>query len=235
MPFQLSRGLARFDYVDHHAILGVAVDAKVGEVRKRYLKIARSLHPDSCTEANKKLASQLLSKLVNPGYEKLTQDRERTEYEVLLRLLGQRIAHDKSNLEFQSELAKQLFRAKDLDNFYRTAVRDLAEKQYQSLDQVLELTGELSELNLAYLVIKEGGDTLFSRRQPLTTGSAGAAPAPDPLRAASPRGGVSSTPATSMGDSRAQGQPPVPSGSKGTPLHPVKLSSASITVEPKSF
>lgn len=221
MPFQLSRGLAKFDYVDHHAILGVAVDAKVGEVRKRYLKIARSLHPDSCTEANKKLASQLLSKLVNPGYEKLTQDRERTEYEVLLRLLGQRIAQEKSNLELQSELAKQLFRAKDLDNFYRTAVQDLAEKQYQSLDQVIELTGELSELNLAYLVIKEGGDTGVSRKQPLTTGSTGAAPALDPLRGtASPRG-VSSTPATSMGTPRAQGQPPVPSSaSKGTPPPP---------------
>lgn len=220
MPFQLSRGLAKFDYVDHHAILGVAVDAKVGEVRKRYLKIARSLHPDSCTEANKKLASQLLSRLVNPAYEKLTQDRERSEYEVLLRLLGQRIAQEKSNLEFQSELAKQLFRAKDLDNSYRTAVRDLAEKQYQSLDQVLELTGELSELNLAYLVIKEGGDTVVSRRPPLTSGSTGAAPALDPLRGAASRG-VSSTPVTSMGTLRAQEQPPVPSSaSKDTPPTP---------------
>jgi len=179
MSFQSDQGLAKFDYVDHHAILGVPIDGKVGDIRKRYLKIARSLHPDSCMEGDKQLASQLLSKLVNPAYEKLTQDKERTEYEVLLRLLGQRLLQQKNGVELKSELAQQLFRADDPDNFYKNSVQDLAEKQYQVLDQAIELIGELSELNLAYLVVKAGkGEVTIGRsKQSPTPGSTGAAQA----------------------------------------------------------
>lgn len=178
MSFQSDRGLAKFDYVDHHAILGIPIDAKVGDIRKRYLKIARSLHPDSCTEGNKPFASQLLSKLVNPAYEKLAQDKERTEYEVLLRLLGQRIIQQKNVVELKSELAQQLLRVSDPGNFYHNCVQELAQKQYQLLDQAIELTGELSELNLAYLVAKEGkGEVTIGRpKKTLTPGSTSTTP-----------------------------------------------------------
>ena len=53
------------------------MDADAQEIRKRYLQIARSLHPDSCAAASdqeKLLANKLLSKLVNPAYEQLYQD-----------------------------------------------------------------------------------------------------------------------------------------------------------------
>ncbi len=185
--FQIDRGLAKFDYVDHHAILGVSIDANTSEIRKRYLKIARSLHPDSCTEVNKQLASQLLSKLVNPSYEKLTQDRERTEYDVLLRLLGQRIIQEKDTIELKSDLAQRLLRVRDSNNFYKNSVQNLAEKQYEFLDQVLDLTGELSELNLAYLVFKEGKGavTVGSRKQPLAAKSSGSAQGATPPPASS--------------------------------------------------
>ncbi len=158
MSFQIDRGLAKFDCVDYHAILGIPIDAEAGEVRKRYMKIARSLHPDSCTEENKQLASQLLSKLVNPAYEKLSQARDRAEHEILLQLLGQRVAQERDAIELQAELAKQLLQAKDPDSSYKTAVQDLATKQYQSIDQAPDLTGQLSELNLAYLIVKGKGD-----------------------------------------------------------------------------
>jgi len=174
MALQIDRGLGKFDYVDHYAILGVPVDAQGSEIRKCYLKIARSLHPDSCAEANKQLASQLLSKLVNPAYEKLMQDRERTEYEVLLRLLGQRVIQEKDSIELKSERAMQLLQISDPDNFYKTAVREVAQRQYQDLDQTLELTGELSELNLAYLVARESkGEVSLGRKQPLGSSAAG--------------------------------------------------------------
>ncbi|NET53020.1 MAG: J domain-containing protein, partial [Merismopedia sp. SIO2A8] len=77
MSFQIERGLFKFDFTDHHAVLGIPIGADKKEVRKRYLKIARNLHPDSSKaegEAEKQQANQLLSKLVNPAYEQLSKD-----------------------------------------------------------------------------------------------------------------------------------------------------------------
>ena len=79
MSFQIDQGLFKFDFIDNHAILGVPISADSKEVRKRYLKIARRLHPDSLTtnsDAVKHQATQLLSKLVNPAYEKLSKDQD---------------------------------------------------------------------------------------------------------------------------------------------------------------
>lgn len=184
--FQIERGLTRFDCVDYHAILGIPIDAEVGEVRKRYMKIARSLHPDSCIEANKQLASQLLSKLVNPAYEKLSQERDRAEHELLLKLLGQRAAQEMEVIELQAELAKQLLQAKEPDTVYKTAIQDLAAKQYQSLDQILELTGQLSELNLAYLIVKAGRKSDQTSVAIGDTTTATTSTSPKPSSAASP-------------------------------------------------
>ncbi|MGB6300370.1 MAG: J domain-containing protein, partial [Rivularia sp. (in: cyanobacteria)] len=83
MSFQIERGLFKYDFIDYHAILCVRVDADASEIRKRYLKIARRLHPDSCAKAGdeeKRLASELLSKLVNPAYEHLHQDKNHAEH-----------------------------------------------------------------------------------------------------------------------------------------------------------
>lgn len=195
MSLRIDRGLARFDYVDHYAILGVAIHAQGDEIRKRYLKIARGLHPDSCPEANKQLASQLLSKLVNPAYEKLMQERERTEYGVLFRLLGQRLIQAKDATELKSERAMQLLRVSDPDNFYNASIGELAARQYQDLDQALERTGELSELNLAYLITREGkGEVTLGRHQPLGSSAGQRTPASSSVpRAVS---GVQQQPAT---------------------------------------
>ena len=80
MSFKFDSGLFQFDFTDHHAVLGVSVDADIKEIRKRYIKIARRLHPDSCTaesKADKERANQLLSKLVNPAYEKFSHESSR--------------------------------------------------------------------------------------------------------------------------------------------------------------
>lgn len=157
MTFQIDRGLSQFDYVDHYAILGLPMNTAAGEIRKRYLQIARSLHPDSCTEANKTLASQLLSKLVNPSYQVLSQESERSEYAVLLRLLSQRLAQERPAIELESESALQLLQPQaDPEADYTHAVSELAQQQYQDLDQALAITGQLSELNLAYLMAQAG-------------------------------------------------------------------------------
>jgi len=158
MSFQIDRGLFQLDFQDYHAVLGVPVDAETKEIRKRYLKIARRLHPDSFaseSEVDKQRASEFLSKLVNPAWEKLSQEKDRAEYALLLKLKGQQGVQRYSSVELFSETAKQLLSAAAPDHFYQTSLKNLTEKQYEHLDQTLELTAQISELNLAYLMYRE--------------------------------------------------------------------------------
>jgi curved DNA-binding protein CbpA len=158
MSFQIERGLFKFDFTDYHAILGIPVNADVKEVRKRYLKIARNLHPDSKkagSDADKKLANQLLSKLVNPAYEILSQGNR--DYFVSLGHMGRRLAAEGGKISIASEAAKQLARSgANLDNVYKSSLQSIAAIQYESLDQALEKIAEISELNLVYLMLKGG-------------------------------------------------------------------------------
>jgi curved DNA-binding protein CbpA len=169
MSFQIERGLFKFDFNDHHAVIGVPVDADVKEVRKQYLKIARRLHPDSCKAASdteKKLANQLLSKLVNPAYEQLSQGNSR-DYLVSLGHMGRRLAADGTKIPLASEAAKQLFRSgANLDNAYKSVVQKLASTQYDSLDQVLDKIAEISELNMVYLMLSKGEIQKSTDRRP---------------------------------------------------------------------
>lgn len=185
MSFQIERGLFLLDFTDHHAILGVPVDAEIKDIRKRYLKIARLLHPDSGTsenEAARQRASDLLSKLVNPAWEKLSQERDRSEYMLVLKLKGQQGLRQQNDLVL-GNLAKQLSTSTNPDHFYATSLKDLAEKQYQQLDQTLELTAQLSELNLVYLMRKESkGELKTGEKKASRTPAAPRepqAPAPD--------------------------------------------------------
>ncbi|MCL6434693.1 MAG: J domain-containing protein [Leptolyngbyaceae cyanobacterium HOT.MB2.61] len=176
MSFQIERGLFLLDFTDYHAILGIPVDADIKDIRKRYLKIARRLHPDSCiseSESDKQRASQLLSKLVNPAWEKLSQEKDCTEYGLLLKLKGQQALQKRESLELVSSLAKQLATTNNPDHFYQASLKDLANKQYDYLDQTLELTAQISELNLVYLMRKEssGGLALDEPKKTIYTGS----------------------------------------------------------------
>jgi curved DNA-binding protein CbpA len=177
MSFQINRGLFLLDFIDHHAILGVSVDAEIKDIRKRYLKVARRLHPDSSTseqDDERQQASQFLSRLVNPAWEKLSQERDRSEYAIILKLKGQQGVRQQSTLEIHSSLAKQLSTANNPDHFYHASLKGLAEKLYDHLDQTLELIAQISELNLVYLMRKEekGELNLNTPRNPsIYTGS----------------------------------------------------------------
>ncbi|MHC5773546.1 J domain-containing protein [Nostoc sp.] len=155
MSFKIDRGLFKYDFIDYHAILCVPVDADVKEIRKRYLQIARRLHPDSnLTEsaAQKQLGNELLSKLVNPAYEKLTGDRTRTEYIIILSQIGKRLEQESTSVTLNTDLARQLAQAPNLAHFYKSAIAKLAQTQYDSLEQVLQVIAQVSELNLVYLM-----------------------------------------------------------------------------------
>jgi curved DNA-binding protein CbpA len=169
MSFKIERGLFKYDFIDHHAILCVPVDAEIKDIRKRYLKIARQLHPDSCaaaSEAEKHLAGELLSKLVNPAYEKISQEKNRAEYLVVLSQMGKRLVQESASVELTTDVAKQLASSPNYDHIYRTAIAKIAETQFDSLQKVQQIIGVLSELNLVY-IMRSAGKT-FATPQPMT-------------------------------------------------------------------
>lgn len=193
MSFQISKGLFKFEFTDQHAILGVPLDADFNEIRKRYTKIARRLHPDSCKadpEAEKQLAKDLFAKLVGPAYNKFSKESDRKEYSLLLEMVGKRVVKEHQKLQINSELAKQLMTAKDVQQAYKTALATLAEKQYESISQTLDMIGQISELNAIYLLRKEqkgapvaptgAVPAKSATPAPASATSAKAAPAPPP-------------------------------------------------------
>lgn len=158
----IDQGLFKFDLTDYHAILGVSLEADAKQIRKRYLKIARKLHPDSLREATadeKQQASEILSKLVNPAYEKLSQEKDSTEYRIVLRLRGQQLSQQADTVQIQSPAALDLAGANNVDGAYQGSIQTLAEQQYSALDQVFAVTGQISELNMVYLMRTSGTGT----------------------------------------------------------------------------
>ncbi len=159
MSFKLERGLFKYDFIDYHAILCVRVDADASEIRKRYLKIARRLHPDSCAKASdeeKRLASELLSKLVNPAYEHLHHEKNHAEHNAVLIQIGKRLAQESTSVELTTDNARQLASTPNYDSAYKNAISQVAKIQYNSLAQAVEAISQISELNLVYLMRSAG-------------------------------------------------------------------------------
>ncbi len=160
MYFPIEQGLFKYDLNDHHAILGVPLNADSRQVRQRYLKIAYILHPDTFrgkTEKEKKLATKILSKLVNPAYEQLSKDSSRSEYLLVLSQMGQNLARELSSITLATEQAQKLLQtSKDMDLTYHRLLSSLVAQQYDNLENVFNVTAQISELNLIYLMLKQG-------------------------------------------------------------------------------
>lgn len=158
MSFEMTKGLFKYDFTDQHAILGIPLDAEFNDIRKRYMKIARRLHSDTCSfesQADKDWANQFLSKVVNPAYNKFSKESDRKEYSLLLAAIGKRVVKEQAKMQIESAAAKQLATAKDWEEAYKTAVSKLALKQYESVKETQEAIDQISELNMVYLLRKE--------------------------------------------------------------------------------
>jgi curved DNA-binding protein CbpA len=162
MVFQIQRGLFSSEFVDHYALLGMPITSEPKDIRKGYLKIARLLHPDSAALASsqdKQFAEQVLSKLINPAWECLAQERAKTEYDLLLKLKGRAAAADPKSTEGLSSVAQSLLAKNDVELEYRALVQALTATQFTKLSNCEEITAQLSELNLIYLIKSEARST----------------------------------------------------------------------------
>jgi curved DNA-binding protein CbpA len=176
----IDNGLFKYDLTDYHAVLGLSVKAEAKDIRKRYLKIAQTLHPDTCKAASdqeKQMASQLLSKLVNPAYENLSKDQNRKEHQIILTQIGKRLASDANKITLGSESAKKLFQAQgNIDAIYQNLINEIAQQQYNSIKGALVQIAQLSELNLVYLMLTQGqniGSTVSQNQTQVTVNSNG--------------------------------------------------------------
>jgi curved DNA-binding protein CbpA len=157
MSFAIKQGLFKLNITDHHAILGVSIDAEAKQIRGQYLKIAQQLHPDKCRSdpAKARTAEQILSRLVNPAYEQLSRKSAFAEHQLVLTQIGKKLAANKNNLPVKSQLAQDLLKAGDgAELVYLKLLKQLTTEQYQSLSQSGELIEAISELNLVYLMLK---------------------------------------------------------------------------------
>ncbi|MGK7915039.1 MAG: DnaJ domain-containing protein [Prochloraceae cyanobacterium] len=158
--FQIKHGLFQLDFTDHYAILGIPLGTDEKQVRKRYLQIVRSLHPDKCkakNKAEKEYANQILSKLVNPAYEHLYKKNLRVEYQLVLQHIGQRLTEEEEKVTLITESAKKLAQAGEkAEIVYNRVIQALALEQYKSLENVINIIAQMSELNLIYLKLTAG-------------------------------------------------------------------------------
>ncbi len=156
---RIDRGLGLYhpEFQDRYAILGLPIHAPSDRIRRRYLAIAKQLHPDvfGRTAEEKNKATFYLSKLVNPAYSVLSQERERLEYLEVMRLIAKRTIQKGIKVAPQCPTAKKLLHLPSL-TFYEKAVEEIAKEQYTRLDNVMEHLGQLAELNLVYVLAKEG-------------------------------------------------------------------------------
>jgi tetratricopeptide (TPR) repeat protein len=157
MSFAIKQGLFKLNITDHHAILGVSIDAEAKQIRMQYLKIAQQLHPDKCRSdpAKARTAEQILSRLVNPAYEQLSRKSAFAEHQLVLTQIGKRLAGNKNNISVKNQLAQELLKAGDSAGLvYPKLLKQLTVEQYKSLAQSGELIEAISELNLVYLMLK---------------------------------------------------------------------------------
>jgi curved DNA-binding protein CbpA len=153
---RINRGISQFNN-DYYAALGLPIISSPIYIRHVYVSIARILHPDiyGFTPEQKEIATQYLAKLVNPAYNILMEEGERKAYQGIFQLLAKRLMQKSRNIPIYSSLACELMQAPS-DGFYERAVSAIAKVQFQSLELVLEYTAQISELNLVYILYKEG-------------------------------------------------------------------------------
>lgn len=162
-------------FSDPYATLGLSVAADERRLLKRYRQVAKRLHPDvqaNNDAATQEFAKQVITRLVNPAYQRLKIDKTRSETLATLRFKVRRLTRQ-SRLKPTSKLAEKLFKVieAEVDVFYEQSLDQLAEQQYDSPQTFEEITPQLAELNLVYLRRKMGEPVIREKRTGLVAAS----------------------------------------------------------------
>jgi curved DNA-binding protein CbpA len=118
---RISRGVASFKVDDHYAVLGLAINTDVTQMRKKFLRLAKILHPDVATysDVEKALATNYFAKMVSPAYQVLNNDRDRAEYFLTLRTLAQGFKQKPPEVQLQSAAARQVLQYPNEGNYIK--------------------------------------------------------------------------------------------------------------------
>lgn len=155
-------------FSDPYAILGVSVTADERRISKRYRQIAKRLHPDQLMNADEDIrhfANSVLTRLVNPAYQRLKQDKTRAETLATLRFKVRRLTREKK-LVPKTSFSKQLLESNEseVDLLYEKALAELSETQYTSVSSFTAQTSAIAELNLIFLRRKMGDPVIREKR-----------------------------------------------------------------------
>ena len=155
-------------FSDPYAILGVAVTADERRIAKRYRQVAKHLHPDQqigAEEAAREFTNSVLTRLVNPAYQRLKQDKGRAEVLATLRFKVRRLTRE-NKLTTKVTQSQQLLHVDEaeVDLFYEKALTELSDEQYSSTDHFATQTEAIAELNLIYLRRKMGDPVIREKR-----------------------------------------------------------------------
>jgi tetratricopeptide (TPR) repeat protein len=155
----INQGLAQYES-DYYAILGAPIGAEAKQISDSYKQVCKALRVGfvgRSEEADR--ATRLIAKVINPAKEILCKEKERIEYDAILKIRVERLLQQKPLAELwpNSENVSRLRRSPQWRIEYEKLIQQLAKEQYASLDQIAEMTTQLSELNLAYLLLRESG------------------------------------------------------------------------------
>ena len=140
---------------DPYAALGLSLNAEDRRILKRYHQIATLLHPDVQAGSNSSLnqvADQLIAKVINPAYQRLKQEKSRSEILANMRFRVRQLdRQDKLTPSFES--AQQLLRIPEaeVEVFYENTINQLAARQLDSIGEFGTVLSGLNQLNLAFL------------------------------------------------------------------------------------
>jgi tetratricopeptide (TPR) repeat protein len=153
---------------DPYAALGVSIFADDRRISKRYWQVAKLLHPDTQVGQNgvtTEFANQLITRIINPTYQRLKQEKTRSEVLATMRFRVRRLANQ-NGLQPSFESAQQLLRIPEaeVDVFYENTLTQLAEPQFSSPAHFHQTLIQIGQLNLICLRRKMGDVIIREKR-----------------------------------------------------------------------